>query len=52
MSTSLKKAARSRASLRLGLAEAVQAMGRAIIAAALITHDRNFSRVTSLRLVS
>lgn len=46
-------AARLRASLRLGLADAVQAASAlAINAAALVTHDREFSRVKSLRVVS
>jgi predicted nucleic acid-binding protein len=46
-------AARLRASLRLGLADAVQAASAlAINAAALVTHDRNFSRLRSLRIIS
>jgi len=46
-------AARLRASLRLGLAEAVQAASAlAINAAALVTHDRDFSRLRSLRIIS
>ena len=46
-------AARLRASLRLGLADAVQAASAlAINAAALVTHDRDFSRVHSLRVIS
>jgi predicted nucleic acid-binding protein len=46
-------AARLRASLRLGLAEAVQtATALAINAAALVTHDRDFSRLRSLRIIS
>jgi len=46
-------AARLRASLRLKLADAVQAASAlAINAAALVTHDRDFSRVTSLRVIS
>jgi predicted nucleic acid-binding protein len=46
-------AARLRASLRLGLADAVQAASAlAINAAALVTHDRDFSRVRSLRVLS
>jgi len=48
-----ESAARLRASLRLGLADAVQAASAlAINAAALVTHDRDFSRVKSLRVVS
>ena len=44
-----ESAARLRASLRLKLADAVQAASAlAINAAALVTHDRDFSRVTSL----
>lgn len=46
-------AARLRASLRLRLADAVQAASAlAIDAAALVTHDRDFSRVRSLRVIS
>ena len=46
-----ESAARLRASLRLGLADAVQAASAlAINAAALVTHDRDFSRVQSLRI--
>lgn len=46
-------AARLRASLRLKLADAVQAASAlAINAAALVTHDRDFSRVRSLRIIS
>ncbi|MCW5747596.1 MAG: type II toxin-antitoxin system VapC family toxin [Alphaproteobacteria bacterium] len=46
-------AARLRASLRLGLADAVQAASAlAINASALVTHDRDFSRVRSLRILS
>ena len=46
-------AARLRASLRLGLADAVQvASALAINAAALVTHDRDFSRLRSLRIIS
>jgi predicted nucleic acid-binding protein len=46
-------AARLRASLRLRLADAVQAASAlAINAAALVTHDRDFSRVRSLRILS
>src|SRR5216684_244607 len=48
-----ESAARLRASLRLKLADAVQAASAlAINAAALVTHDRDFSRVRSLRLIS
>ena len=48
-----ESAARLRASLRLKLADAVQAASAlAINAAALVTHDRDFSRVRSLRVVS
>ncbi len=44
--------ARLRASLRLGLADAVQAASAlAINAAALVTHDRDFARVQSLRII-
>jgi predicted nucleic acid-binding protein len=46
-------AARLRASLRLGLADAVQAASAlAISAAALVTHDRDFSRLRALRIIS
>jgi predicted nucleic acid-binding protein len=46
-------AARLRGSLRLGLADAVQAASAlAINAAALVTHDRDFSRLRSLRIIS
>jgi predicted nucleic acid-binding protein len=46
-------AARLRASLRLRLADAVQAASAlATNAAALVTHDRDFSRVRSLRIIS
>ena len=46
-----ESAARLRASLRLKLADAVQAASAlAINAAALVTHDRDFSRVRSLRI--
>ena len=46
-------AARLRASLRLGLADAVQAASAlAINAEALVTHDRDFSRLRSLRIIS
>ena len=48
-----ESAARLRASLRLGLPDAVQAASAlAINAAALVTHDRDFSRVKSLRVMS
>ena len=48
-----ESAARLRASLRLKLADAVQAASAlAVIAAALVTHDRDFSRVRSLRIIS
>jgi predicted nucleic acid-binding protein len=48
-----ESAARLHASLRLRLADAVQvASALAINAAALVTHDRDFSRVPSLRLLS
>ena len=48
-----ESAARLRASLRLKLADAVQAASAlAIYAAALVTHDRDFSRVRSLRIIS
>jgi len=47
-----EEAARLRASLRLGLADAVQAASAlAINAAALVTHDRDFSRVQPLRII-
>lgn len=46
-------AARLRATLRLKLPEAVQAASAlAIGAAALVTHDRDFSRLTVLRILS
>lgn len=46
-------AARLRASLRLRLPDAVQvASALAINAAALVTHDHDFSRVKSLRVIS
>jgi predicted nucleic acid-binding protein len=46
-------AARLRASLRLKLADAIQAVSAlAINAAALVTHDRDFSRVPALRIIS
>jgi predicted nucleic acid-binding protein len=48
-----ESAARLRASLGLKLADAVQAASAlAINAAALVTHDRDFSRVTALRVVA
>jgi predicted nucleic acid-binding protein len=48
-----ESAARLRASLRLRLADAVQAASAlAINAAGLVTHDRDFSRVRSLRVIS
>jgi predicted nucleic acid-binding protein len=48
-----ESAARLRASLRLKLADAVQAASAlAVNAAALVTHDRDFSRVRSLRVLS
>jgi predicted nucleic acid-binding protein len=48
-----ESAARLRASLRLKLADAIQAASAlAINAAALVTHDRDFSRVRALRVIS
>jgi predicted nucleic acid-binding protein len=48
-----ESAARLRASLDLKLPDAVQAASAlAIDAAALVTHDRDFSRVRSLRVIS
>ena len=48
-----ESAARLRASLRLRLADAVQAASALTInAAALVTHDRDFSRVHALRIIS
>jgi predicted nucleic acid-binding protein len=48
-----ESAARLRASLRLKLADAIQAASAlAINATALVTHDRDFSRVHSLRIIS
>lgn len=48
-----ESAARLRASLRLKLADAVQAASAlAVNAAALVTHDRDFSKVRSLRVIS
>ena len=47
-----ESAARLRVSLRLRLADAVQAASAlAINAAALVTHDRDFSRVHSLKVI-
>jgi predicted nucleic acid-binding protein len=47
-----ERAARLRASLRLKLPDAVQAASAiAINADALVTHDRDFSRVRSLRVL-
>jgi predicted nucleic acid-binding protein len=46
-------AARLRASFRLKLPDAIQAASAlAINAAALVTHDRDFSRVRALRIIS
>ena len=46
-------AARLRASLRLKMSDAVQAASAlSINADALVTHDRDFSRVKSLRIIS
>jgi predicted nucleic acid-binding protein len=48
-----ESAARLRGSLRLKLADAVQAASAlAINAVALVTHDRDFSRVRALRVIS
>jgi len=48
-----ESAARLRASLRLRLADAVQAASAlAVNATALVTHDRDFSRVHALRVIS
>ncbi len=48
-----ESAAQLRASLRLDLADAVQAASAlSINAAALVTHDRDFSRVRALRVIS
>lgn len=48
-----ENAARLRGSLRLRLADAIQAASAlAINAAALVTHDRDFSRLPSLRVIS
>jgi predicted nucleic acid-binding protein len=47
-----ESAARLRGSLRLGLADAIQAASAlSINAAALVTYDRDFSRVQSLRII-
>jgi len=47
-----ESAARLRASLRLKLADAIQAASAlAINAAALVTHDRDFSQVHALRII-
>lgn len=47
-----ESAARLRASLRLKLADAVQAASAlAINAVALVTHDRDFARLGSLRII-
>jgi len=48
-----ESAARLRAAVRLRLADAVHAASAlAVNAAALVTHDRDFSRVRSLRIIS
>jgi predicted nucleic acid-binding protein len=48
-----ESAARLRASLRLKLPDAIQAASAlAVNAAAIVTHDRDFSRVHSLRVIS
>jgi predicted nucleic acid-binding protein len=48
-----ESAARLRASFRLKLADAIQAASAlALNAAALVTYDRDFSRVRSLRIIS
>ena len=48
-----ESAARLRASLRLKLADAIQMASALMIdATALVTHDRDFSRVQSLRIIS
>ena len=48
-----ESAARLRASLRLALPDAIQAASAlAINAEALVTHDRDFSRLKSLRVIS
>jgi predicted nucleic acid-binding protein len=47
-----ESAAQLRASMRLGLADAIQAASAlSINAAALVTHDRDFSRVRALRVL-
>jgi len=48
-----ESAARLRAALRLKLADAIQAASAlAVNAAALVTHDSDFSRVRGLRIIS
>lgn len=48
-----EQAARMRASLRLKLPDAIQAASAlAINAAALVTHDRDFSRLRALRVIA
>jgi predicted nucleic acid-binding protein len=48
-----ESATRLRAALRLKLADAIQAASALTIgAAALVTHDRDFSRLRSLRIIS
>jgi predicted nucleic acid-binding protein len=47
-----ESAARLRASLRLKLADAIQAASVGDNAAALVTHDCDFSRVHPLRIIS
>ena len=48
-----ESAAHLRASLRMKLADAVQAASAlAIDAAGLVAHDRDFSRLKSLRVIS
>lgn len=48
-----ESAARLRASLRLRTADAIQAASALEInAAALVTHDRDFARLRSLRVIS
>ena len=48
-----ESAARLRASLRLKLADAVQVVSVLVVnAAALVTHERDFSKVRSLRVIS
>jgi len=52
-STIAASAARIRGSLRLKLVDAVQvASALAINADALVTHDRDFSKITALRVIS